>query len=75
VGVQTEGHDDWGFCHVPRATDTENGRAIAKARAGERRARAEAVRWRNIVLWCGGEKGQGVGVREGDGGRLRGLKC
>lgn len=39
--------------HVQRTTEEENGRA-AMARAGVRRARAKAVRWRNIVLeWDG----------------------
>lgn len=58
MGVQKAVQDHWGFCHVRRATEEENGRAIAKVRAGERRARVETVRWRNIVLCCGGEKGQ-----------------
>lgn len=36
--------------HILRTTDEENGRwARVIARAGERLARAEAVRWRNIV--------------------------
>lgn len=48
--------------HVLRTTEEENGRwARVMARAGERLARAEAVRWRNIV------RGGAGGMRRGEG--------
>lgn len=50
-----------GVCDALRTTEEENGRAMATALAGARRARVKAARWRNIVLF--GEELVGV---EGD---------
>lgn len=58
--------------HVLRTTDEENGRwAREMARAGERLARAEAVRWRNIVL---GEELWDEEGRMGDESEFGGLR-
>jgi hypothetical protein len=72
VGVR----GDWSSCakvgsghlrsYVQRMTEEEKGRwARVKARAGERLARAEAVRWRNIVLEVMGWLTRGVWGRRG----------